>query len=72
MLVKELIKQLSELDPESPVMIDHTDHTDWRYTIDLKRIEVGEPEYCEDENDELFDDECEYIGKPVVLLHLDL
>jgi hypothetical protein len=72
MTVSELIKQLSELDPESQVMIDHTDHTDWRYTIELNTISVGTPEYCEDENDDLFDDDCEYIGKPVVLLHLDL
>ena len=72
MLVKELIEQLSKLDPESPVMIDYTDHTDWRYTIDLETVGVGEPEYCEDENEDQFNDECDYIGKPVVLLHLDL
>jgi hypothetical protein len=77
MKVKELIELLKQQNPELNVMIDFTDHTDWRYTIDLAAddVETGEPSFeGMDSWDEVqsFDDEGNYIGEQVVLLKLNL
>ena len=75
MKVKELIELLKQQNPELNVMIDFTDHTDWRYTIDLTAddVETGEPSFeGVDEIDNVYDDEGNYIGESVVLLKLNL
>ena len=74
MKVKELIELLKQHDPESNVMIDFTDHTDWRYTIDLKAedVSMGEPSIEDIEWEHLFDEAGNYTGKRVLLLQLSL
>jgi hypothetical protein len=53
MTVKELITHLQQFNPETPIVIQHIDHTDWNYTWDLESEGVYEDEDVYDEDGEL-------------------
>jgi len=74
MTVKELIDHLGKFDPQTKVMFSHTDDTDWTSKLDMekKHVELGDivsDDY--DEEEELWDDNDEYIGPKVVLFNLE-
>lgn len=49
--VKDLIKHLQQFNPELPVVLTHTDHTDWTYNWDLSLDGVnGEKDIYLDED----------------------
>ena len=59
MTVKELIEQLSKLPQDKQVILSHTDHTDWDYSVELTSDLVGESKWykeLEDEDFELMDE----------------
>ena len=41
MLVKDLIAKLLQVNPELPVLITYTDHTDWDYKLPLREQDVN-------------------------------
>jgi hypothetical protein len=47
MLVKDLIEKLLQVNPELPVLITYTDHTDWDYKLPLREqdVKVEEVDY---------------------------
>ena len=54
--VKDLIEHLQKLNPELPIVLTHTDHTDWTYNWELSLESVNEEkDICldEDENEEV-------------------
>jgi hypothetical protein len=53
MTVKELIDHLGKFNPETPVVIQHIDHTDWNYTWDLELKSVYEDKDVSDEDGDL-------------------
>jgi hypothetical protein len=74
MTVKELIDHLGKFDPQTKVMFSHTDDTDWTSKLDMekKHVELGDivsDDY--DGEEELWDDNDEYIGPKVVLFNLE-
>jgi hypothetical protein len=74
MTVKELIDHLGKFNPETKVMFSHTDDTDYTSKLDMekKHVELGDivsDDY--DEEEELWDDNDEYIGPEVVLFNLE-
>jgi len=74
MTVKELIDHLGKFDPQTKVMFSHTDDTDWTSKLDMekKHVELGDivsDDY--DGEEELWDDNDEYIGPEVVLFNLE-
>jgi hypothetical protein len=74
MTVKELIDHLGKFDPQTKVMFSHTDTTDWTVKLDIKKknVKLGDivsDDY--DEEEELWDDNEEYIGPKVVLFNLE-
>ena len=74
MTVKELIDHLGKFDPQTKVMFSHTDDTDWTSKLDMekKHVELGDivsDDY--DGEEELWDDDDEYIGPEVVLFNLE-
>ena len=59
MTVKELIEQLSKLPQDKKVILSHTDHTDWDYSVELTSDLVSESKWykeLEDEDFELMDE----------------
>lgn len=49
--VKDLIEHLQQFNPELPVVLTHTDHTDWTYNWDLSLGCVNEEkDICLDED----------------------
>ena len=76
MKVKELIEQLKQFNPETEIFTSITDHTDWTTTLELERdsIELEDELYGEnvvDDFEDRFNDEGNYIGKPILLIKLD-
>ncbi len=74
MTVKELIEHLGQFNPETKVMFSHTDETDFNSKLDIekKHVELGDivsDDY--DGEEELWDDNDEYIGPEVVLFNLE-
>ena len=55
MTVKELIEQLSKLPQDKKVILSHTDHTDWDYSVELTSDLVGESKWYKELEDEDFD-----------------
>ena len=55
MTVKELIEQLSKLPQDKQVILSHTDHTDWDYSVELTSDLVGESKWYKELEDEDFD-----------------
>lgn len=75
MNVKELIDHLSKFDPETRVMFSLLDHTDYLYKLDVNEEDVVLGDVVSDHydgDDELFDDENNYIGPEVVLFSLSM
>jgi hypothetical protein len=79
MKIKELKKLLEKFDENTKVMFKYNDQTDYMYKIDLVKCDVYLDDIvCDNIDDELFDnkklfnDECEYIGKEVLVFHLNL
>ena len=80
MTVKQLIEQLNQFNPETPVLGMCTDPTDFNYKSPIKSIFLGDPfdsngysgvDNSEiDDYDELYDDEGEFIGEKVLLIDL--
>ena len=75
MKIKNLIQELSKFDPETEVFTSTTDTSDFNVTLKLEAEDI----YMEDEIfgdnvvddfEDQFDEEGEYIGKPVLVLHL--
>lgn len=40
--VEDLIKHLQQFDPKLPVVLEHTDHTNWTYTWNLNLFNIDE------------------------------
>ena len=75
MTVKELINHLQQFNPETEVMFSLLDHTDFMYKVDLNEDDVVLGDVVSDHydgEDELWDDEDNYIGPEVVLFNLNL
>jgi hypothetical protein len=53
MTVQELINHLQQFDSNTPIVIQHIDHTDWNYTWNLETNSVYEDEDVYDEDGEL-------------------
>lgn len=80
MTVKQLIEQLNQFNPETPVLGMCTDPTDFNYKVNIKSIFLGDPfdsngfsgvDNSEiDDYNELYDDEGEFIGEKVLLINL--
>ena len=51
MTVKELIDELSKLPQDKQVVIQHTDHTDWTYTVELTTDLIGEDKWYKELDD---------------------
>lgn len=74
MTVKQLIDHLEKFNPETKVMFSYTDDTDYTSKLDMekKHVELGDivsDDY--DGEEELWDDNDEYIGPEVVLFNLE-
>ncbi len=75
MTVKELIDHLGKFNPETKVMFSFLDDTDYQYKFDLREedVELGDVVSSHyDGDDELWDDEGNYVGPEVVLFTLNL
>lgn len=64
MTVKELIEQLQQFDPETEVMVEVTDPTDWTYQ---NPIEFNL--YLDDRKEDEDDDEDDNKSGPVVIIN---
>jgi hypothetical protein len=49
MTVQELIQQLQTLPQDKQVVLSHTDHTDWNYTVELTPDLVSESKWWKEE-----------------------
>ena len=76
MTVKDLKKHLEQFSDETEVMFSHVDHTDWLYKMDMseENIYLGDPvsDGDDDEEEELFDEEFNYIGPKVLLFEFNI
>lgn len=54
MTVQQLIEHLQTFDPELPVILSHTDHTDWTYTwkLSFDDVEKEEDIYLDSDDDD--------------------
>jgi hypothetical protein len=76
MTVKELIDHLTQFDPETEVFTSITDPTDYCLTLslDVRDIELDDElsgDNVMDDYEDQFDEDCEYQGKPVLVIKLD-
>jgi hypothetical protein len=69
MNVQQLIEQLKRYPADTEVKVTVTDPTDWKYMVDIESVEMDEPQY-DDMEDELLDDEGNYIGPKVVIIDI--
>ena len=69
MNVQELIKHLKQFDPKTEVLFSVTDHTDYttKFEVNEDNVYLGIKSCDDDTEEELWDDEGEYIGPEVVL-----
>jgi hypothetical protein len=76
MTVKELVEHLTQFDPETEVFTSITDPTDYCLTLslDVRDIELDNElsgdNVCDDYEHQ-FNEEFDYIGKPVLIISLD-
>jgi hypothetical protein len=74
MTVQQLITHLQQFKPETKVFTSITDPTDYCLTLELESLKLENELYgdniCDDYED-LFDDEGEYIGEPVLVIKLE-
>ena len=76
MTVRELIEQLSTLNPDTRIFTSITDPTDYTLTLELDDVELVNELYGDnvgDDYEDMFNDEgeYEYIGEPVLLIKLE-
>jgi len=76
MTVRELIEQLSVLNPDTRIFTSITDPTDYTLTLELDDVELVNELYGDnvgDDYEDMFNDEgeYEYIGEPVLLIKLE-
>jgi hypothetical protein len=74
MTVKELMEQLSVLDPDTKIFTSITNPTDYTLTLELDDVELVNELYGDnvgDDYENMFDKENEYIGGPVLLIKLE-
>lgn len=51
MIVKDLIEQLSKLPQDKKIILSHTDHTDWDYSVELTSDLIFENEWYNEDSD---------------------
>lgn len=51
MTVKQLIEQLSKFPQDKQIILSHTDHTDWDYSVELTSDLVSENEWYNEDSD---------------------
>jgi hypothetical protein len=76
MTVRELMEQLSVLNPDTRIFTSITDPTDYTLTLELDDVELVNELYGDnvgDDYEDMFNDEGEYkyIGEPVLLIKLE-
>jgi hypothetical protein len=76
MIVQELINYLKQFDPETEVFTSITDPTDYTVTLslDINDIELDDVlsgDNVIDDYGNQFDDEADYLGKPVLVIKLE-
>lgn len=78
MTVKELIEHLNQFDPETEVFTSITDPTDYMLTLPLESEDMvledelfGDNISDTDTYDDQFDDEGNYLGKPILVIKLE-
>jgi hypothetical protein len=76
MIVQELINYLKQFDPETEVFTSITDHTDYTVTLSLDTNDIELEDELSGDNviddyESQFDDEGDYIGKPVLVIKLE-
>jgi hypothetical protein len=76
MTVQELITHLQQFNPETEVFTSITDPTDYTLTLSLdsESMELQDELFGSnvfDSYEDKFDKECEYIGKPVLIINLE-
>jgi hypothetical protein len=76
MTVKELIETLQQFDPETEVFTSITDPTSYCLTLsldvnDIELDDVLSGDNVIDDYGNQFDDEADYLGKPVLVIKLD-
>lgn len=78
MKVKDLIEQLNKFNPEIEVIGSCTDPTDYTYTVPIESVELDSPYDSNgysgvdgsESEDDVYDDEGDYIGPRVVVINL--
>jgi hypothetical protein len=76
MTVRELMEKLSTLNPDTKIFTSTMDASDFNVTLELEaddiymEDEISGDNVCDDFEDQ-FDGEGEYIGEPVLVLHLE-
>jgi hypothetical protein len=74
MTVQELINKLQQFKPETKIYTSITDPTDYCLTLELDSLELESELYGDnvfDDYENLFDDEGEYKGEPVLVIKLE-
>jgi hypothetical protein len=76
MIVQELINYLKQFNPETEVFTSITDPTDYTVTLsldtnDIELDDVLSGDNVIDDYESQFDDEGDYIGKPVLVIKLE-
>jgi hypothetical protein len=76
MTVQQLIDHLKQFTPETEVFTSITDHTDYTVTLslDTKDIELEDELFGDnviDDYESQFNDEADYMGKPVLIIKLE-
>jgi len=76
MIVQELINYLKQFDPETEVFTSITDPTDYTVTLSLDTNDIELEDELSGDNviddyESQFDDEGDYIGKPVLVIKLE-
>ena len=76
MTVQELITHLQQFNPETEVFTSITDPTDYTLTLSLdsESMELQDELFGDnvcDSYEDKFDEEGEYIGKPVLIINLE-
>lgn len=74
MTVQQLIDKLQQFNPETKIFTSITDPTDYTLTLELEGIELEDELFGDNVMDSYegsFDDEGEYMGKPVLMIKLE-
>jgi hypothetical protein len=74
MTVQELINKLQQFKPETKIFTSITDPTDYTVTLELENIELESELFGDnviDDYEDMFDEECEFISEPILVIKLD-